>query len=149
MNIASFSNWLQGSRPNQTFHNPTPPYQHKNWTPLHLLIHSALPSSLCLSSQPPKALICSQCCSMSLAMHWALLTPRPATQWWGHITRVLLGTLSTTAWDPKIWSTSPSSMVDRPFSHLCIRSLNVNMFFSSHDEWSCLPGGIYMHIYCM
>lgn len=84
--------------------------------------HSLFPS------QPLKALICSLCWSMSLAMHWAFLTLHPATQWWGRTTRVLLETLSTTAWDPKIRSTSPSSMVGRPFLKLCV--------FGSHDNYS-------------
>ena len=89
--------------------------------------HCPYPSlSFCSFSsfQPLKALICSQCWSMSLAMHWALLTLHPATQWWGPTTRVPLGTLSTTVWDGRIWSTSPSSTVDRPFSRICVESQN-------------------------
>lgn len=131
-NITSFGNRLQGFTLTQIFllTNVRTTHSCTMWSALHV--------SLFLSSQTLKALICSQCCFMSLVTHWASLTPHPATQWWGPTTRVQLGTPSITAWDHKIWSTSPSSMVNRHFAHLCTKSQNVNFFHHMMINW--LPG---------
>lgn len=87
--------------------------------------------------QPLRVPTCSQCWSMSLAILWALLTPRLATQWWGRTTRGPPETLSTTAWELKIWSTSLSSMVrqSRPFSQLSLNTRLSTMRIKGANAW--------------